>query len=93
MIPTEREPSRTTVILIGPMSAGKSTLASLLSERLGLPRIEMDVIRWDYYAEIGYDPQEAARLAESGEGMMVLIRHWKPFKAHAVVRALAEHQG
>jgi shikimate kinase len=83
----------TTIILIGPMSAGKSTLAALLSERLGLQRIEMDDIRWDYYAEIGYDPQVATRLAESDEGMMALIKHWKPFEAHAVVRALQEHSG
>jgi shikimate kinase len=83
----------TTVILIGPMSAGKSTLAVRLSNRLGLPRLEMDKLRWGYYAEIGYDPQEAARLAESDEGMMALIRYWKPFEAHAVARALEEHRG
>lgn len=81
-----------TIILIGPMSAGKSTLAGLLAEKLELPRVEMDDIRWDYYAEIGYDPQEAARLVESDEGMMALIRHWKPFEAHAVVRALEEYR-
>ena len=81
-----------TVILIGPMSSGKSTIANLLANRLGLPRVEMDEIRWDYYAEIGYDPREAGRLAESDEGMMALIRHWKPFEAHAVVGALEEYR-
>lgn len=81
-----------TIILIGPMSAGKSTLANLLADKLALPRVEMDEIRWEYYAEIGYDPQEAGRLAESDEGMMALLRHWKPFEAHAVERALEDHR-
>lgn len=93
MIPGGRTPAKTTVLLIGPMCAGKSTLAALLSKRLDLPRIEMDDIRWDYYAEIGYDSQKAARLAQSDEGMMALIQYWKPFEAHAVARALEEHQG
>ena len=45
----------TPVIIIGPMCAGKSTVAQYLAERLDFPRIELDEVRWTYYEEIGYD--------------------------------------
>jgi hypothetical protein len=80
------------IVLIGPMSAGKSTVAQLLAARLGLPRYELDERRWDYYQEIGYDPQEATRIAHGDEGMAGLLNYWKPFEAHAVERALAEYR-
>lgn len=81
---------KTTIILIGPISAGKSTIGQLLAEKLGLPSISLDEKRWNYYAEMGYDEVEASRLREA-EGMAGLLRYWKPFEAHAVVRVLAEH--
>lgn len=82
-----------TIILIGPMSAGKSTVAKLLAEKLGLPNYALDDDRWDYYKEIGYDSVEAKRIAESDAGMLGLLRYWKPYEAHAVERVLADHAG
>lgn len=81
-----------TVILIGPMSAGKSTVAALLAEKLNMPRYEIDEDRWTYYAEIGYDEAAAAQAART-EGSLGLLRYWKPFEAHAVERSLADHPG
>ena len=83
---------KTTIILIGPMSAGKSTIAKRLAERLGVQRYELDELRWTYYREIGYDEEEASRIARSEEGMLGLIRYWKPFEAYAVERALSEYE-
>ena len=48
-----------TVILIGPISAGKSTIARLLAEKLDLPHRALDDDRWNYYKEIGYDEAHA----------------------------------
>lgn len=76
------------VIIIGPMCAGKSTIAQCLSERLSLLRIELDEVRWSYYEEIGYDPAAVEPIAKA-EGIMGVARHWKPFEAHAVERVLA----
>ncbi|MFN8417741.1 MAG: shikimate kinase [Anaerolineae bacterium] len=80
-----------TIILIGPVSAGKSTVAALLADKLHMPHVSIDDVRWGYYAEIGYDNAEASRIANSDEGMLGLLRYWKPFEAYAVERVLPDH--
>jgi shikimate kinase len=82
---------RSVVILIGPMSAGKSTIAPLLAEAFGLERVEMDTLRWAYYDEIGYDRTLEAQIFQR-EGWLGLFRYWKPFEAHAVERAVSDHR-
>ncbi len=79
------------IILIGPMSVGKSTLAKKLAKKLGVPRIELDEIRHRFNNEIGYDEKFASEIVGT-EGMMGLIKYWKPFDVHAVERALKEYQ-
>lgn len=59
-----------TVILIGPMMAGKSTVGRLLSERLGLPQFVLDDLRWDYFNEIGCDNVSVAILNERMEALL-----------------------
>lgn len=79
------------IILIGPISAGKSTVGALLADRLGLPQCSMDSLRWDYYKEIGYD-EELAKHKRETEGFSSLLQYWKPFEAYAVERLLSEHE-
>jgi len=78
---------RSTVILIGPMSTGKSTLAKKLAKKLGVPRVELDEVRQRFYQEIGYNEKFASEIVGE-EGMKGLIEYWKPYEAHAVERAL-----
>lgn len=75
------------IILIGPVGSGKSTIAALLSNRLGLPRRSMDEVRWKYYDEIGYDWGTAKESHIQG-GFWGLYHYWKPFEAYAVKRLL-----
>lgn len=77
------------IILIGPMKVGKSTVARLLAERLGVERNGLDKRRWKYFAELGYDEDQARNLAET-EGLQSALRYWKPFEVHAVERHLAD---
>lgn len=70
--------------------AGKSTIAKLLSERMQIPRYELDELRWDYYREHGYDVEKAAQIAEE-EGMAGLLAYWKPFEVYAVERVVEEY--
>lgn len=79
-----------TIILIGPMMAGKSTVGRLLAERLNLEQRVLDDLRWDYFDEIGYDKEESRRIVEE-QGMTGLLAYWKPFEVHAVQRVLADH--
>ena len=79
-----------TIIFIGPMGAGKSTVADLLAKKLQMPRCELDAVRWDYYNEIGYDHNEAHRLRRE-DGPWAMLQYWKPFEVHAVERVLAEY--
>jgi len=82
---------KSVIILIGPMSVGKSTLAKRLAKKLGVPRVELDDVRQRFYNEIGYDEQFASEIVGK-EGMTGLIKYWKPFEAHAVERALEENK-
>ncbi|MEO0409294.1 MAG: shikimate kinase, partial [Cyanobacteria bacterium P01_A01_bin.135] len=77
------------IVLIGPQSAGKSTVGELLAARLDLPQVSMDELRWGYYKEIGYDEALAER--KKRQGAWSIIRYWKPFEAYAVERLLTEH--
>jgi shikimate kinase len=79
------------IILIGPVRTGKSTVGKLLSEKLQLPQISLDDLRWKYYQEIGYDPAIAQKIRATG-GFVALVFYWKLFDAYAVERVLAEHQ-
>jgi shikimate kinase len=81
-----------TIILIGPISSGKTTVAELLAKRLARPQVSMDVERHAYYQEIGYDEDLAQRKLDAG-GWWARYRYWKPFEAYAVERILADHPG
>ena len=80
------------IILIGPTKAGKSTLAALLSEQLGVPQCALDEARWTYMREIGYDRQLDNLFRELG-GTLARVLYWQLFSPYAVERFLAEHSG
>ncbi len=82
---------RDEIILIGPARTGKTTVARLLAAELGQPQVSLDELRWGYYAEIGYDPELARRIRQTG-GFVALVFYWKLFDAHAVERVLADHR-
>jgi SpoVK/Ycf46/Vps4 family AAA+-type ATPase len=80
-----------TIVLIGPMGAGKTTIGECLSKRLNRPWVQMDEVRFDYYREAGYDDGVARE--KHRQGRSALIAYWKPFEAYAVERILPDHPG
>lgn len=53
------------IVIVGASGAGKTTLAKILSQRLGLPRIEMDALYWGpNWSEPG-DEEMGARIAKA----------------------------
>jgi hypothetical protein len=78
------------IVLIGPQGVGKSTVAWLLGERLGLRNVPLDLVRWGYYFAIGFDLAEERRRVRA-EGPMARFDYWKPFEADAVERVLADY--
>lgn len=75
------------ILLIGPIGSGKSTIAELLYMRTMLPHRSMDLLRWKYFDEIGYD-RGTAREKYAQHGFLGLYHYWKPFEAYAVKRML-----
>lgn len=79
-----------TIILIGPMAAGKSTIAKLLAQQLGRENHALDDYRWDYYEQMGRD-RAAEKAIYENEGLWGIYRHFKPYEAYSVERILADY--
>jgi shikimate kinase len=79
-----------TIILIGPMCAGKSSVAKKLSDITGLPWCEMDDVRFEYYKEIGFTREKEKEVFQKN-GLKGVLNYWKPFEAHSVKRILEDY--
>jgi shikimate kinase len=79
------------VVVIGPVSVGKSTIAGLLADRLGWPHVSMDAVCAAYYAEISFD-QAVSNRRQRTHGVKAAYQYWKLFEAYAVERILADHK-
>ena len=73
------------IVLLGPVRAGKSTLGKLVAQRLGLPQVSVDELRWGYYREIGYDEALAQEFRARG-GFLAQVLYWNLFDAYVVER-------
>lgn len=78
------------IILIGPSKAGKSTVSKRLAEMTKWKGVDLDRLRWDYYAEVGYDAEKAKAIRAEG-GLEAIAVYWKLFDPHAVARILEDH--
>ncbi len=80
----------TPILFLGPVRAGKSTIAGLVATRLGLPHVSLDTLRWKYYREVGYKDELAKQIRLQG-GFLALVFYWQLFDAHAVERILEDY--
>lgn len=62
------------IILIGPLATGKSTLGIRLSERLGVPNYPIDRLKWYYRFKNGYCLSVSQKIL-SESGFEVFLNH------------------
>ena len=82
-----------TIILLGPLGAGKTTVGQLLAEKLDLPFCSIDNVRGAYYQKVGYDDTFASQIAASPQGLQGVLHYSKPFEVQMVEQVLADHHG
>ena len=78
------------IVLVGPVRAGKTTLARLISERLQFPHVSLDQARWEYYREIGYNDELAKQIRISGSFLAVMF-YRQLFDVYSVERVIRKH--
>ncbi|MCP2264714.1 shikimate kinase [Promicromonospora thailandica] len=81
-----------TVVLVGPLAAGKSTLGGLVAARLGRPFVDVDEVSWTYGQEVGWT-LERLLARDEAVGWLAAEAEWEPARAHAVERVLGDHPG
>lgn len=80
-----------TIIFIGPICSGKTTVAALLAKKLDMPQCSIDDVRFTYYKDNGFSEDTQREIREQ-EGFNGVYSYWKPFEADAAVRIVREYQ-
>ncbi len=80
-----------TIILMGPVSIGKTTTGKLLAKKLGCSFTSLDDLEQDYTRPLGYNHAHAMRLADS-EGLFPYYEYRRSFFEEAVIQFLSDHQ-
>ncbi len=80
----------TPILFIGPVRAGKTTLAGLVAAELKLRHISLDDLRWNYFREVGYDDQLAKQIRAQG-GFLALMFYRQLFDPHSVERIISDY--
>ncbi len=80
----------TPILFLGPVRAGKTTLARLVSTYLLLPHVSLDEVRRAYYHEIGYE-EELAKQIRAQSGFLARMYYRQLFDAYSVERVLRDY--
>jgi shikimate kinase len=81
-----------TIILMGPIGAGKSTLARLLSDELGQPRCSYDEVKERYWSKLGLT-KERAQAIHDEQGIYAMVSYMNEFKSQILGPIIADHPG
>ena len=81
-----------TIVLMGPIGAGKSTQAELLSKKLGRPRCAYDDVKEFYRTRIGFDPATAQTIHDK-QGLYAMLWYMNEFKSQILRPIIQDHPG
>ncbi len=81
-----------TIILIGPIGAGKSTQAKLLSKKLGQPRCCYDDVKTHYRNKVGLN-RELAHSINDEHGEYAMIAYMNHYKSQVLGLIINDHPG
>ena len=81
-----------TIILMGPVGAGKSTQAELLSKELRQPRCSYDDVKAGYVKEVGFD-KKAALLINDEQGEYAMFCHMNNYRYQVLRKVIDDHPG
>lgn len=77
---------------MGPVGAGKSTQAELLSKELGQPRCSYDAVKADYLKEAGFDKKVAISINDE-QGEYAMFCHMNNFRHQVLRKIINDHPG
>lgn len=87
----EQKALRNEIVLIGPVSIGKTTVSKILAEKTGLPRVAMDDLLFGFMAEVGFREDHWKEIIEK-QGKPAGYRYLKVFGSHSVKRLIETHK-
>lgn len=81
-----------TIILTGPIGAGKTTQGKLLSNELGMPLCVYDEVKDNYRYKIGLSKEKALAINEE-HGVYAMLCYMNEFKAKILKPIIDDHKG
>ena len=81
------------IVLVGPLAAGKTTVGRALAVQLGLPLCSLDDVRGPYLERAGYDGAAAARAFAAGRTVPDKLAYGRPFEVEVVERVMHDVPG
>lgn len=82
--------SKTGIIFIGSVCAGKSTQGKLVAKAIDRESISLDIVANKYYKAAGFTWSEFAKIKQEN-GFLEAYRQLKPFEAEAVRQTLRDY--
>jgi shikimate kinase len=81
---------RNEIILIGPMLAGKTTTAHIISKYSKIPVVHVDQIKWFYFEKYGLSKAHSEELLKTN-GLQSMIDFYKSYEALVIENILHDH--
>ena len=81
-----------TIILIGPIGAGKTTQGKLLAKKLGMPRVSYDDVKGKYWKRLGLN-RNVANSIEKENGIYAMLSYMNEFKSKTVSSIVNDYPG